>query len=235
MDYTIAMAAVGISLAVGYAMGSLPFGYWLGKARGVNLLEVGSGSTGATNALRNLGKTAGAMVLLADFGKGLLAPVVAAWLWVNWVGDSELLLCRLSQVPAMAQVLAAAAVLVGHSKSIWIGFRGGKSVAAGVGTLFAIDWRVGAIVAGIWALVVWLSRYSSLGALIAVPSSVLLMPAFRIYDGMPPCGLYDAVWATGYCLVGAAYIVWRHRSNISRLRRGQEPKLSGTGTGSDNA
>ncbi len=200
-----------IAILIGYLMGSIPFGYIVGKAHGIDITKQGSGSTGTTNALRLLGKKAAILVLLGDFLKGFFAPFVAAFA-LKFLGQSEI------QMSFLVYVLACLSALIGHVKSCWIGFKGGKAVATGVGTLFALDWRVGLITAIIWALTVYISKYSSLGALIAVPLSPIFMYYFKIGNA----GQWIYV---GYCILGAAYIIYKHQANISRLLSGTEPKV----------
>ncbi len=210
-----------VPLAIGYLLGSIPFGYIVGKAHGIDLTAEGSGSTGTTNALRLLGKKAAFLVLLGDFGKGVLGPILAEKILLGLAPGffSE----RLYLI-ALAQVIAAIAVLFGHSKSVWIGFKGGKSVASGVGTLFALDWRVGLLTAIVWATTVFTSKFSSLGALIAVPLSPIIMFVFKKFYSTSSDTI--GIWIyVGYCLLGAAFIVWKHKANIERLMNGTEPKI----------
>lgn len=206
-----------ISFAIGYLMGSIPFGYIIGKAHGLDLTKEGSGSTGTTNALRLIGKKAAFLVLLGDFLKGLLAPFLAFW---------ALIFLKIPGVYSVAliYVIACFGALIGHVKSCWIGFKGGKAVAAGVGTLYALDWRVGLITTIIWTTVVFISRYSSLGALVAVPLSPIIMFIFKKYFS-PTLSSFNLSLYIGYCILGAIYIVYKHKANIGRLKNGTEPKI----------
>jgi glycerol-3-phosphate acyltransferase PlsY len=111
-------------------------------------------------------------------------------------------------------VLAAVAVILGHSKSIFLKFTGGKSVASGVGTILALNWQVGLIIALIWAVVTFFTRYVSVGSIIALAISPFLMLAFNA-----------PVAYIAYCALGALYIIWLHRSNIQRLIKGEENKV----------
>lgn len=214
-------AIVLASLLIGYLVGSIPFGYIVGKMHGIDLTAEGSGSTGTTNALRLLGKKAAFAVLAGDFGKGVLASYVAFWLIkaIPALGETAL------SFQALIFVLASLACLIGHSKSIWIGFKGGKSVAAGVGTLVALDWRVGLITALIWATIVFTSKFSSLGALIAVPLSPLTMYLVKTFLERQN-SQSSSIWLyVGYCTLGAVYIIYKHKANIQRLLDGTEPKI----------
>ena len=111
-------------------------------------------------------------------------------------------------------VIAAVSVILGHSKSIFLKFSGGKSVASGVGTLLALNWQVGLIVAGVWAVVTWISKYVSLGSIVAIATAPLLM------------WILNAPLAyIIYALVAAIYVIYLHRENIKRLRDGNENKV----------
>ncbi len=197
------MLQIFIAIIMGYLIGSIPTGYLIVKAKtGEDIRKVGSGSTGATNVKRVLGKDWFFIVMLLDAIKGAL-PVVLAILFL----------------PAYAKygitpVAAAIAVLLGHSKSIFLGFTGGKSVASGVGTILALNLFVGLCVAAIWGIITWVSKYVSLGSIIALALSPFIMWAFK-----QPLG-YIA-----YCAIGALYIIWLHRENIKRLVKGEENKV----------
>lgn len=197
------MLQVLLAVIMGYLIGSVPTGYLIVKAKtGEDIRKVGSGSTGATNVKRVLGKKWFFIVMLLDAIKGAL-PVVLAVMFL----------------PAYAKygitpVAAAIAVLLGHSKSIFLGFTGGKSVASGVGTILALNMPVGLIIAAIWALVTWTSKYVSVGSIIALAVSPVLMFLFK-----QPIGYVV------YCVIGAIYITWLHRENIKRLVKGEENKV----------
>ena len=169
---------------------------------GEDIRKVGSGSTGATNVKRVLGKKWFFIVMILDAIKGAL-PVVLAALFLHAYAQY-----------GITPVAAAVAVLVGHSKSIFLKFTGGKSVASGVGTIIALCWPVGLIIAAIWGIITWISKYVSLGSIIALAISPFLMWAFK-----QPLG-YIA-----YAAVGAVYIIWLHRENIKRLIKGEENKV----------
>ena len=111
-------------------------------------------------------------------------------------------------------VIAAVAVILGHSKSIFLNFTGGKSVASGVGTILALNWQVGLIIAAIWGVITYFSKYVSLGSIIALAISPFLM---YFLDGR--------LAYVAYCLLGAIYIIYLHRENIGRLLRGEENKV----------
>jgi glycerol-3-phosphate acyltransferase PlsY len=187
---------------IGLFAGSIPFGYLAGRSlQGIDLRNVGSGGTGATNVLRTLGKKASATVLLLDFLKGLLPVVAARWLGLDewWVAA------------------VAVAAVAGHCWSPFIGFKGGKGVAPGGGAAIGLFPPV-LIVIPVVLLIIWRSRYVSLGSLIGAGLAVVLAVAFALASQLS----WAYVVATAAI---AAIIVFRHRENIDRLRTGSERKL----------
>ena len=193
----------GLTIIIAYLIGSIPTGYLIVKSKtGDDIRTIGSGSTGATNVKRVLGKKWFFTVLLLDAFKGAL-PVILAKFFVT--AGSHL---------GLAPVLASIAVIIGHSKSCFLGFKGGKSVASGVGTILALNWMVGAIIAVIWATITYTTKYVSVGSIIA-----LLISPFLMYFFWAP------VAYVVYCAIGAIYIVYLHRENIKRLIAGNENKV----------
>ena len=200
MEKLLEILAVVISA---YIIGSIPTGYIIVKVfTGEDIRTIGSGSTGATNVKRVMGKKWFFITLLLDAFKGAL-PVVLAALFTKTFASIGLL-----------PVLAAVAVILGHSKSIFLKFTGGKSVASGVGTILALNWQVGLIIAAIWAVITFFTRYVSVGSIIALALSPFIMWAFKA-----PVAY---IW---YCALGALYIIYLHRSNIQRLIKGEENKV----------
>ena len=188
-------------ILISYLSGSIPTGYWLGKLKGIDLTQIGSGSTGATNVLRNLGPPAAILTLFVDVLKGFLPVFFALTLQNN----------------DLVVMFAAVACLIGHSKSVFLKFKGGKSSATGLGILIAISWQAAAITFFIWLVVVGMSKYSSLGSIISVP----LVPLWIYLFHKPMIYVYLAIFA-------AVYIVLvRHRENIQRLFKGTEQKIGG--------
>lgn len=200
----------GLLLIAAYLFGSIPTGYLAGRLlKGIDIREQGSGSTGATNVLRTLGKGPALVVLLVDALKGVGAIALVNGFYTQRV---------ISLLPATWQTwlvaLAALAALVGHSRSIWLNFTGGKSVATGLGVLLAMSWPVGLGTLGIFAVVLALSRIVSLGSIAGAIAVSFLM----ILLGQPlPYQLF----------AGAAglYVLLRHKSNIQRILAGTEPRL----------
>lgn len=200
MEKIIELLVVIISA---YIVGSIPTGFIIVKLfTGQDIRTIGSGSTGATNVKRVMGKKWFFITLLLDAFKGAL-PVILAKIFATTFTDIGLL-----------PVLAAVAVILGHSKSIFLKFTGGKSVAAGVGTILALNWQVGLIIAGIWAAITYISKYVSLGSIIALGISPILMYFF-----------HQPAAYVGYCILGAVYIIFLHRTNIKRLIKGEESKV----------
>lgn len=198
------LIVVGLVIVASYLIGSIPTGYLIVKGMtGQDIRTIGSGSTGATNVKRVLGKKWFFIVMLLDALKGAL-PVILAKLYAGDVSNVGLF-----------PVLAAVAVIIGHSKPIFLQFKGGKSVASGVGTILALNWQVGLIIALVWSVVTYFSKYVSLGSIVAL----VLSPFIMKYVGHAP------VAYVGYCALGAIYIVYLHRQNIVRLIKGEENKV----------
>jgi acyl phosphate:glycerol-3-phosphate acyltransferase len=202
-------------LLAAYLLGSIPTGYLLGKwLKGIDIRTQGSGSTGATNVLRTLGKGPGIAVLLIDLLKGAAAIALIQFVYqsdLSWLSsaptDSAL------WFPWMVALSGLMAVL-GHSKSVWLGFSGGKSVAAGLGILLALNWQVGLMTFGVFGLVLAVSRMVSLSSICGAIAVPLLM-----------LGLHLPLAYVLLGLVGGLYVVWRHRANMQRILAGTEPRL----------
>lgn len=192
-----------LTVVISYLIGSISTGYMIVKAKtGEDIRNIGSGSTGATNVKRVLGKKWFFIVLLLDGIKGIVPVLLAKSFIVTGSGYG------------LAPVLAAVSVIIGHSKSIFLQFKGGKSVAAGVGTVLALNWTAGLIIAVVWAAITYITKYVSVGSIIAL----LLSPLIMYFLGAP-------VAYIGYCVIGAIYIVYLHRENIKRLMNGCENKV----------
>ena len=194
---------LSIAVLIAYLIGSIPTGYIIVKLfKGEDIRTIGSGSTGATNVKRAMGKKWFFIVLLLDAFKGAL-PVILAKIFAT-------VFVSIGLIP----VLCAIAAILGHSKSIFLNFSGGKSVASGVGTIIALNWHVGLIIAAIWAFVTYLSKYVSLGSIIALAISPVLMYLFE-----------QPIAYVFYCVLGAVYITYLHRENVKRLIKGVENKV----------
>jgi len=184
------------SLALGYLLGSIPFGLFFSLASGAgDVRKIGSGNIGATNVLRTGKKWAAAATLLCDGAKGAVAVLLAR----HFLDSFE--------------TFAAAGAVLGHMFPVWLKFKGGKGVATYVGVCFALYWPVGLLVAGTWLGAAFIWRISSLSALIAIALSSGYFLLFGLYP-------YAAL-----ALPLSLLIYWMHRENIGRLMQGTEPRI----------
>jgi glycerol-3-phosphate acyltransferase PlsY len=188
-------------LALGYLLGSIPFGLILTRMAGLgDIRAIGSGNIGATNVLRTGRKGLAAATVLLDALKGTAAVLLAARL--------------LGPEPALAAALGA---FLGHTFPVWLGFRGGKGVATYIGVLIALDWRAALVFALVWLGMAAGSRYSSLSALVASAATPLALWWF---------GRGDAALLIALLTV----ILWlKHRPNIARLLAGTEGRIGQKG------
>jgi acyl phosphate:glycerol-3-phosphate acyltransferase len=198
------LAGIVLVLA-SFALGAVPWGFLAGKAAGgVDLRSVGSGGTGATNVLRTLGPRVSAVVLVLDFAKGVIPVVLAK---------------SFDFAPAWVGVAAVAAV-AGHCWSPFIGFKGGKGVATSAGAAVALFPPV-LVVLPVMAAIVWVTRYVSLGSLVAVGLAALLAVGFAL------AGRLD--FSAAIAIVAMAAIIFiRHDGNIRRLLSGTERRIGET-------
>ena len=186
-----------LAFGLGYMFGSVPFGLLLTRAAGLgDVRQIGSGNIGATNVLRTGHKGIAAATLLLDALKGTAAVLLAD----HWFG----------QVPAM---LAGLGAFLGHLYPVWLKFKGGKGVATYIGVVFGLAWQGAAVFAAVWLAVALLARYSSLAALVAsvvVPIALLAMGHVEI---------------AALAALMTVLLLWKHRANIRRLMKGEEPKI----------
>jgi glycerol-3-phosphate acyltransferase PlsY len=182
-----------------YALGAIPFGLLLTRAAGLgDVRKIGSGNIGATNVLRTGNKRLAAATLLLDAAKGAGAVLIARAIWPD--------------LP-QAEGIAAIGAFLGHLYPVWLGFKGGKGVATLIGIVLALHWQSGLEMMAVWLLTFLATRYSSVGgmiAAIAAPVSALLFGRVDL-----------AILLVGLALL----VVWKHRANIGRLARGEEPKV----------
>jgi len=191
---------LGLIVVGGYLLGSIPFGMIATRLGGAgDIRKIGSGNIGATNVLRSGRKDLAAITLIGDAGKGVVAVLLARWLT--------------NDTPAMVAI-AGGAAFVGHLFPVWLKFNGGKGVATFYGVLFAAMWPVGLLAALTWLAMAALFRMSSLAALTAA----VLAPLFAFATDQP----YPMVILSAFM---AVLIFIRHHQNISRLLKGQEPKI----------
>lgn len=193
-----------ISVPLGYLLGAIPFGLIAGKLfGGVDVRDHGSGSIGMTNVMRTVSPPVAILVLALDMGKAVGAVLLARFLTDD----------------PMVETLAGIAVIAGHSWSVFIGFSGGKGTATGWGALFALSPIAGIVASVIGVGLVALTRYVSLGSIVAATLGSLTLAVLALVNDSVPLqyALYGAV--------GVPIILFKHRDNIQRLIRGDERKL----------
>jgi len=220
--FWIASAA---GLAIAYLVGSTPTGYLAGKLlKGIDIREHGSKSIGATNVLRTLGKWPALVVLLVDVLKGVAAILFARWFypWLYTLPSvtPPAALDLQTSLP-WAVCLAGLAALLGHSRSIWLNFTGGKSAATGLGLLLAISWPVGLGAAAVFGVVLAICRIVSMSSMLAALTAIALI-----------CGLEQPLPYRVLVIAGGVYVILRHRANLQRLLAGTEPRLGQVTPGS---
>lgn len=202
--------AILISAVVGYLSGAMPFGYWAGKLKGMDIRQHGSGNIGATNVIRVLGKGIGIPVFILDALKGWL-PV---WLAASFLAKQG----AATEIVSAGAVVAGLSAVLGHMFTFWLGFKGGKGVATTAGVLLGI-----APLAMLGGLVVWLLffftlRYVSLASMMAGVGVVATMVAVMAKEGS-----WDFVML-GFGVLIMVLVIVRHRGNVSRILAGTEPK-----------
>ena len=190
-------------LFLGYLFGSFPSGYLAGRiAKGIDIRSLGSGSTGATNVLRHIGKRAAITVFLLDLFKGVLSILLAKYFLLN---DSW-------------QVAIGLSTLIGHIWPIWLNWKGGKAVATGLGIFLGLSWQVGLATLGIFIIMIILFRIVSLASVSAALALPLIMfLSFSTSNFSLPFLIIS--------LLAMTLVIWRHRENIVRLIKGKEPRI----------
>lgn len=222
------MFEIIISALIGYLLGSIPFGLILTKMCGYgDIRDIGSGNIGATNVLRTGNKKLAIATLLLDALKGAAAIFIVGIIFYTSLPRCEVINC-IGQCPCYSSNLGRAIntdglyypfiaglfALLGHIFPIWLKFKGGKGVATGLGILLTLSWPTGLAAAATWVITAFLSRISSLSALVAVS----LSPVFAYLFSQ------DAK-LTILCAIMAIIIVSKHHTNIKRLLKGEEPKI----------
>ena len=190
-------------LFLGYLFGSFPSGYLAGKiAKGIDIRSLGSGSTGATNVLRHIGKRAAITVFLLDVFKGVISILLAKYFLLN---DSW-------------QVAIGLSTLIGHIWPVWLNWRGGKAVATGLGIFLGLSWQVGLATLGVFILMITLFRIVSLASV----SAALALP-FIMFISFKTSSISLPFLVIS--LLAMTLVIWRHRENIARLIKGKEPRI----------
>lgn len=201
MDTLLSPAAFA-ALALGYLLGSIPFGYILTRAAGLgDVRQIGSGNIGATNVLRTGHKGLAALTLILDAFKGTAAVWIAQTLGGHY------------GIQILAGLLGGLGAFIGHIFPVWLGFKGGKGVATYIGVLLGVFWPAALIFCATWMLVAFVTRYSSLSALAAS----VLTPVVLALQHNPAEALLAGLMS--------ALLIAKHASNIGRLTRGEEPKI----------
>ena len=188
-----------LSFLSGFILGSIPFGFIVAKAKGVDIREQGSGNIGATNVMRVVGKKEGILVFVLDFLKGFLP--VAYW-------------ARFTLFWGLPGVLAALGAISGHMFTPWLKFRGGKGVATGFGAFVGLAPVPVLCAFGVWLFVLLISRIVSLSSILAAISLPFFLYTFHVQPSF--------FW---FGVVAAVLVIVRHHSNIKRLIRGKEPRM----------
>jgi glycerol-3-phosphate acyltransferase PlsY len=206
------MVILAVLVLGSYLLGSIPFGYLAGRLGGIDIQQAGSGNVGATNVVRVLGKRYGypvfALDVLKGFGAVKISMLMAPGRPPEW------------NSPEIFGILAAMSSVLGHLYPPWLRFKGGKGVATSAGALLALTPIATLIGVAIWVIVFWLTGYVSLASVIAavVLPIVILVVSWNDQNKVKPL-VYSSV-----CV--AAVVIWRHRSNLSRLIRGTEPRFT---------
>jgi acyl phosphate:glycerol-3-phosphate acyltransferase len=192
-----------LALALGYLLGSVPWGLLLTRAAGLgDIRAIGSGNIGATNVLRTGNWALAAATVVLDVAKGVAALLLARWLWGETAG-----------------LVAGFGAMLGHAFPVWLGFKGGKGVATGGGVLLSAAPWLGAVTAAVWLAIALATRISSAAALAACAAA----PVAALLAGRTDLALFSAGVA--------ALVAYRHRANIGRLLAGTEPRFGRGGGG----
>jgi len=200
-----------VVLSGSYLLGSIPFGYLIGRIAGIDIRRVGSCNIGATNVVRVLGKRCGYTVFLLDFLKGFGAVKLSMLLAMRSLPGWN--------SPELFGIIAAVSSVVGHSYPLWLEFKGGKGVATSAGALFALTVIGGLIGLAIWIVIFWLTGYVSVASITAA----LLLPLVILVISWRNEGARVIFY---FSVCAAAVVIWRHRSNLSRLMHGTEPRFT---------
>jgi len=221
---------------IAFLVGSVPFGLLIARSRGIDIRAHGSGNIGATNVMRVCGKGPGITCLALDLLKGFLPVVLAVNLlpiegrtiqvpvgflaaWAHVVPEGKALAAQL------AHIATALAAVLGHNHSPWVGFKGGKGVATSAGVLLALM-PVGVLLLGlVWAVVFLSTRYVSIASMAAA----VALPVLTLYGSWTHGRIQDGTWNKPLFVLAvliAVMVVWKHRSNIQRLRAGTESRFA---------
>ena len=189
-------------ILISYLLGSIPTGFLFGKfLKDIDLRTIGSGSTGATNVLRNVGKWPAFFVFIIDVGKGFIAVKIS-----QYYGNQDFI-----------EVLAGISAISGHIWPVWLKGNGGKAVATGLGMFLALSWKVGLASLGIFLIVLAKSKFVSLSSI----SAAIVLPIFMFFN------LGNMIHPFFFIsLIVSILVIWKHRTNINRLLKGKESKIN---------
>ncbi|MEC7863015.1 MAG: glycerol-3-phosphate 1-O-acyltransferase PlsY [Verrucomicrobiota bacterium] len=203
-----------------YIVGSLPFGFWISKSLGVDIRNQGSGNIGATNVLRTLGRKVGITVLILDISKGFLPVLIGSIIIFNQLPDSML---DIEEIEGTIYVLLAIGAILGHNYTFWLGFKGGKGIATSAGAImpFLPEVLIGSLF--VWILFFFLSRYvaiASIAAAFSIPILTISLDHNYLFPNI------NSSWPViSFGIIASIMAIWRHRSNIQRLIKGEEDQF----------
>jgi glycerol-3-phosphate acyltransferase PlsY len=199
---------------IGYLLGSIPFGLLISwRTTGTDLRQMGSGKTGMTNVLRAAGKKAAALALVLDIAKGLVAVILAKFIFEEAGYGYQ-----------FAQVLAALAAIAGHSWSVFLKFKGGRGVNTFIGGLLAMYWPAAVFGGGLMLIIGFTTRYMSLGSITGAVAAFVMLIILNVMQ-IALMSSYPPIQYVIYAMIGAIFIYVMHHDNISRLVSGKERKL----------
>ena len=199
-------------IPLAFLLGSIPFGLLLGKVRGIDIREHGSGNIGSTNVFRTLGKKSGIICLILDILKGFFPVFLARQFVPDDTGGHTI------------EVLTALASILGHNYSPWIGFKGGKGIATSGGAVLALMPAAVVILIIIFVIFTFTTKYVSIGSI----ATGFTLPIVTIYGSWHHGKIADGTWNKPlflFSIIAGALAIWKHRSNINRLRAGTENKI----------
>ena len=204
-----------VCLVIGYGFGLFQTGYFYGKRNGIDIRKYGSGNAGTTNALRTLGKKAGAITLAGDCLKAILAILLVSLIFGRAFPEQIMLL----------KLYAGAGCVLGHNFPFYMKFKGGKGIACTTGVILAFHWQMAPLCIGLFIVVVLLTQYVSLGSILLVSVFFIELLLFGQTGHLPVADTYlPEIYVLGGIFTLMA--IWRHRANIKRLLSGTENKLN---------
>lgn len=202
---------------LGFLLGSIPFGLLMGRIKGIDIRQHGSGNIGATNVFRTLGRQLGTTCLLLDFSKGLVPVLIAKNMVEPMVTEQQF-------TAQSIEVLTALASIMGHNYSPWIGFRGGKGIATTAGAITALMPFGLVLLSLVWAIFTFITKYVSVGSIAAAASLPILVIIGSAFHGKLANGTWNKPLFI-FSLIAAILAIWKHRANIARLKAGTENRI----------